>query len=228
MFKNYLDELSKLVFRPILFYSRLPEGEWHDKPVTFLGITGFIVSIVSAFIVFVTISLPIGATLFEKVQPSKYLIIAPVMFVLACAFSIMTLILVFGVVLAILFGLFWFIAVLLYPASNIFGERGNFIKDIKSLFYSSGTVLVFCLPILMVFLTKNRAMDFTNFVIGYNMLYSFWVLYLYGVMAIIARKEHNLPKWKAFAAAVLPVLFLILIGIIVNKAILPKIQPWIM
>ena len=73
MFKNYLDELSKLVFRPILFYSRLPEGEWHDKPVTFLGITGLIVSIVSAFIVFVTIYLPIGATLFEKVQPSKYL-----------------------------------------------------------------------------------------------------------------------------------------------------------
>lgn len=228
MFKNYLDNLSKLIFRPILFFATIPEGDWYEKPVTFAGVTTLILSILLTGVIFITQYLPIGATLLEKVNPSKYIIVSPVFFVLGCIFFIMTLILIFGALLALILGIYWFLAVLLYFSSKALGFAGDYLKDVKAMFFVSGTALVFALPILMIIMTKNRLMDFTNFVIGYNMLYSFWIIYLYGMFAIIARKEHGLPKSKAFVAAILPVLFLILVGILANKVILPKFQPWIM
>lgn len=227
MLKNYYDDLLRLIFRPILFYTRLPEGVWYEKPVSFVGITSVILAFFATFVVFITQYIPIGATLLEKVIPSKYIIISPVMLVLAFMFFVITFTIIFGVLLAALLLLFWALAIALFLTAVSLGGKGDYLKNIKALFYLAGTALVFVIPILFIVLAKKKLMDFTNFSIGYNMLYSFWVLYLYGVLAIIARKIFKLEKSKAFICALVPVIFLIIVGILVHSFILPKFSGFI-
>ncbi|MBI5700955.1 hypothetical protein HZC34_03785 [Candidatus Saganbacteria bacterium] len=236
MFRSYLNDLAKMIFRPILFFTVIPEGKWYDKPASFAGFTSALLSFVLASVIFVTQFMPIGSTMFEKVQPSKIIIASPVMAVLGLMFFAMTFALLFGLLLVILLILSATIGSLLFSASFVLFSKHEstvginnegFLKDIKASLYSSGSMAVFILPILMILLTKSSRMDFTNFKIGYNMLYSFWVLYMYGILAIIARKNHDLPKWKAFAAALLPIIFLILVGVVVSKVVLIKISSMI-
>ncbi len=77
MFKQYLDELSRLIFRPIQFYTRMPVSEWFEGPVTFVGLTAVILAAFLTIVIFVTQYIQIGSTLLEKVDPSKVLIIVP-------------------------------------------------------------------------------------------------------------------------------------------------------
>ena len=151
------------------------------------------------------------------------------MAVLAFTFFVITYSITFGLFLVLILLLFWLLAVLLYYTGNLLAKGpGDYLKYLKASFYSSAVVIAFILPILFVILTKNRLMDFTNYVVGYNIIYSLVVLFLYGLEAIIARKAHGLKKWKAFVSALVPLLFMVIVGILANKVILPKIMPWIM
>jgi len=87
-------------------------------------------------------------------------------------------------------------------------------------------ILVGIFPVLMILLSKRGILDFTNYRIGYNIVYSFAVLYLYGLEAIAIRKTHKVEKWQAFVAALLPAVLLIILGMVVNK-MLPRFANWI-
>jgi len=224
---DYFIELKKLLVQPILFFTKMPEGEWYEGAVTFVGITSMILSLLATFVVFITQYFPIGGTLLEEVSGFKILIVSPIVFVLIFVFFVITFSSFFIFFLAAILAMFSFLGVLIFWGGNILGGKGAFIKDIKASFYSSGVTLVLAAPIIFVLLVKNGAMDFTNFRIGYNMIYGFTVLFLYGLQAIIARKVHGLRKWKAFIVALLPFLFLIIVGILVDKIVLTKISPWI-
>lgn len=228
MIKEYLENLFAILLRPIWFFTFMPEGDWNDKPITFAGITAAFISFGIVIIVFWTQYSPISITLLEKVQPTKYLIITPVMATLAFTFFVITFSIAFGVLLFVILSMFWFLGVLLFLGGNILGGYGDYFKDIKASFYSSAVSIVLLIPIFFVFLTKSKLMIFTNYVAGYNICYWFTALFLYGLQAIIARKVHNLRKWKAFVAALLPLIFMIIIGLAINKFILPKVFPWVM
>jgi len=227
MLKNYFQDLMKLLLQPILFFTRMPDSEWWDKPVTFLGITAMILAFFTAFSVFITQYIPIGSTLFEKVSGLKIIIVSPVMLVLAFMFSVIAFSILFVSFLAGMLLLFWMLGALIFWGGNILKGKGDYLKDVKASFYSSGIFLALIIPVFMLVLLKNKTMDFTNFAIGYNIFYGFAILFLYGLQAIIARKVHGLKKWKAFIVALLPFLVLIMLGVIVSYLILPKISPWI-
>lgn len=227
MLKDYYATLTRLIFRPILFYTRMPEGGASDKPVTFVGITAALLALALTLIIFITQYVIIGATLLEKVPPAKTVIIVPVMLMLAFMFFVITFALLFGLIVAVLLALSWGLAILLFVTSNALGGKGDYLSDLKASFYAMGTTLAFILPMLLIPLAKRGIIDFTNFLIGYNMLYSFWVLYLYGLLSIVSRKVHKLPKGKAFIGTLLPVVFLILAGIAAYYIVMPKAMPFI-
>ncbi len=230
MFKNYLKELNTLIFRPILFYTKLPAGDWKEEGLTFCGITAFVISFFASIVIFITQYWPIGVTLLEKVNPSKVIIVAPVMLVLAFMFFVITITLSLGLFLGVLSGLFIVLSFVSMVSAKIFGAVENFKNPgsvLKSFFYLSGTTLIFILVMFFVVLTKKGLMDFTNFTIGYNMIYGLWVLYVYGMISITIRKVYGLPKWKSFLGAIIPALFLLVLGFFGAKVVLPKISPWI-
>ena len=227
MLKFYWETLWKVILQPIYFYTVLPEGEWSDKPVTFAALTAWILAAVTSTVIFFTQLWPIGATLFEKVSGWQMVIVFPVALLLAFMFFLITIMIVGGIFMALVLSLFYVLGVLIHVASRALGGRGKIFTAIKASLYSSAVLIVAVLPILLVFFTKRGILDFTNFKIGYNMFYCFAVLYIYGLQAIISRKEYKVSKAMAFTAAVLPALLLIIIGIVVSQLVLPKIQPWL-
>jgi hypothetical protein len=215
-------------FRPILFFSRLPGGEWTGESVTFTGVIAWILALLVAAVVFITQYVPIGGTLWEGVPTGKLILVVPVMVLLGAMFFFVTFVILGGVFLALILGLFYALGALLYWSSKLLGGRGSFLETIKASNYSSAVILVFILPILMMIATKRGILDFTNFRIGFNMTCSFAVLYLYGLQAIISRKVAGLSRPMAFTAALACALALAVLFWAVNFAILPKLAPWIM
>lgn len=224
MFKSYYDDLARLIFRPILFFTRMPQSGWFEKPVTFLGLNILILSLLMVVVIFITQYMPIGSTLYEKVNPSRIIFTLPVMVVLSFTFSAIAFSIVFAVLLVLFLLLFWVLALIMYQTGNLLGGNGDYIEYVKASFYSSGVFIAFAVIILTIIPAKNGALDFTKFVVGYNILYSFVVLYLYGLFAIIIRKLHKVSKTKAFIGALVPAVFLAIIGIFIGHFILPKLQ----
>lgn len=228
MFKKYCDLLVLIWFRPILFYTRLPAGAWTGESVTFTGVIAWILALLVAAVIFITQYVPIGSTLWEGVPAGKLFLVVPVMALLAFMFFFITVIILGGVFMAGLLGLFYALGAGLYWSSKFWGGKGDYLQTLKASNYSSAIMLVFILPIFMMIMTKRGILDFTNFRIGFNMTCSFAVLYLYGLQAIISRKLFGLSRPLAFAAALLPALAMVILTLGISFVILPKIAPWIM
>lgn len=227
MLRSYWKTLYQVLVQPIYFYTFMPAGEWSDKPITFAGVTAWILAALASLVVFFTQLAPIGATLFEKVSGYRMIIILPVAALLAFMFYLITVMIIGGVMMALVFALFYVLGLAIHASSYLMGGRGEALKSIKASLYSSASLLAMLFPILLIFLTKRGILDFTNFRIGYNMFYCFAVLYLYGLFAIISRKVYKVSKASAFIAALLPLLILILLGIIMSQLVLPEMQPWL-
>ncbi len=228
MLKDFFSVLSEILLNPILFFSDIKDEDWYQRPVTIAGIASLILSFAVTISIFITTYLPIGATLFEKVNPSRVIFAYPTIVVLGFAFSVITLSIAFSLFLFLNLAVFGTLGWLVYFAGNVISKsHGDFLKHLKASFYLSATSILFVIPILMIILTKNKIIGFTNFRVGYNIIYGLLVIFLYGVEAIISRKMHGLKKWKAFVVALIPLLVLLAFGVGIDKFILPKIQPWI-
>jgi hypothetical protein len=122
---------------------------------------------------------------------------------------------------------FYALGYLLNLGGKLMGGKADLYQSIKASYYSSATSLLMILVAIMAIFSKRGLMDFTNFKIGYNIIYSFFVLYLYGIMAIASRKTHGVERWKAFVAALVPIVLLIVAGLAVNLVLINKIQNWV-
>ncbi|KAF0134674.1 MAG: hypothetical protein FD145_505 [Candidatus Saganbacteria bacterium] len=227
MFKKYYDAATMIFFRPILFFSKMPQGEWKDDAFNFCGMTSFLISFVVSLVVFINQLIPIGSTLWEGLSGIKMLMVLPIMVVLAFMFFIIIFSIVGGILMAVFFALFYAIGCLQFWAGKYLGGKGELNLLVKASLYSSAVFLIMILAALLALLSKRGIIDFTNFRIGYNIVYSFVILYLYGILAIAQRKVHGFEKWKAFSVAVLPIILMIIIGIVIDKAILPKVVNWV-
>ena len=227
MFKKYLDTVFMLMVQPILFYTKMPAGNWKEESLAFCGVTSWIVSFFISLTVFINQLLPVGLTLWVQVHGWKMLMVSPVAAVLACMFFIIIYSIVGGLLLAGFIALFYILGYLLNLGGKWMGGKVELNQSIKASYYSSVSALILILAAILAIFSKKGLMDFTNFKIGYNIIYSFFVLYLYGILAIASRKTHGIERWKAFVAALVPIALLIIVGIAVNLVLINKIQNWV-
>jgi hypothetical protein len=227
MLKKYLDTVFMLMVQPILFYTKMPAGSWRDESLAFCGATSWIVSFFVSLTVFVNQLLPVGLTLWVQVHGWKMLIVSPIAAVLACMFFIIVYSIVGGILMAGFLALFYALGYLLNLGGKWMGGKAELNQSVKASYYGSVSALVLVLAAVLAIFSKKGALDFTNFKIGYNIVYSFFVLYLYGIMAIASRKTHGVERGKAFVAALVPITLLIIVGIAVNLVLINKIQNWV-
>jgi len=227
MFKRYLETVAQVLVRPIFFYTNLPAGDWREESVTFCSITSWVLAFVLSIVIFINQLLPVGVTLWVQVTGWKLAIISPVMAVLTFMFFVIIYSIIGGALMAGLLALFSALGCLLYFGGKVMGGQSELVSSIKASLYGSAVALVMIFPMIFMILSKRGILDFTNFKIGYNIVYSFFVLYLYGILAIAARKTQGIERWKAFAAAVLPAAILIILGIFVSIFVLPRMQNWV-
>ncbi|OGB90775.1 hypothetical protein A2625_07010 [candidate division WOR-1 bacterium RIFCSPHIGHO2_01_FULL_53_15] len=225
--KEYFVEWWIIIARPILFYTKLKEESWKEQSLTFLLFSSWILAAAFSLAIFIVQYLPIGATLVTGIIGFKFLLITPVILTLAFAFYMITLLIVGGV-LSILFGAaFYAIGFILHYIYLAFGGQGRLNRMIQSSFYSSAVVLFLALPAAFAVVTRYGWLELSLFAVGFNIVYVFIAVYVYGLWAVAGRKTYGVAKWRAFAGALVPVVLLLIFGFIFDKIGLRKLEAWI-
>jgi Yip1 domain len=220
----YLDTLYKILVKPILFYQDMPKGKWRDDALSFEMVTGWILAFALTVVFFINSYLPTGLSLIEGIQGRKLLIVVPVLTVMGFVFFAMTVLIVGGIFVVAIFGLLFVCAAVLNFLLILLGGKGNLFEVVKASLYSSACLLASLLNIFLMLLVKFKLMSFSVWITGERVIFYCVCVYLYGLFSILGRKTHNVPKWKAFLAATVPFIILVLINIVLSGKILPKLS----
>ncbi len=170
MLKDFFSVLSEILLNPILFFSDIKDEDWYQRPVTIAGIASLILSFAVTISIFITTYLPIGATLFEKVNPSRVIFAYPTIVVLGFAFSVITLSIAFSLFLFLNLAVFGTLGWLVYFAGNVISKsHGDFLKHLKDavLAVSEKKQIVFCnAPAAELFQVAEEKMTGRSFCTG--------------------------------------------------------------
>lgn len=219
----YLDTLNRIILKPILFYQDMPKGKWHEDPLSFAMVTGWILAFALTLVFFINSYLPTGLSLIEGIQGPKMIIVIPVLAVMGFAFFAMTVLIVGGILIGAILGLLFFCAAVLNLLLILLGGKGNIFEVGKASLYSSAVMLAGLLNILLMLPVKLKMLTFADWITGERVVFYCAAVYLYGLFSILGRKTHNVPRWKAFLAATVPFIALVLINIILSAKVLPKL-----
>lgn len=224
---KYLETWWTIIARPIYFYTKLKEESWKEKSLTFLLYTSWILAAAVTLAILLIQYLPIGSTLVEGIRGFKFIIILPVLITLALVFLGITLLILGGVLALVLGAAFYAVGFVLHYTYLLMGGKGSLNRMVQSSLYSSAVALAGLFPALFAILTRYNLLDFSLFRVGYNLVYAMTILFVYGLWAVAGRKTYNVPKWKAFLGALVPVVLLLLFGFAFDKIALSKIETWI-
>lgn len=211
--------------RPIFFYVKMPEGQWSEEPLTFAAASAWIFAFGVTITVFFTQYLPTGLTLLEGLTPLKLLIVSPVVLVIASVFFGMTVLVIGGIMMVLVLGILYGVGVLIHFTLRIMGGKGNFFEMIKGAFYSGAAFLFGLIPCIIAIFAKYKLISFWQFQMSENIVYYIACIYIYGLWAIAGKKIHDVPRWKAFVGALLPLIVLVLVQIFLNAKIFPRVAP---
>lgn len=224
---NYFSVWWTIMARPIYFYARLKEENWQEKSLTFLIFSAWILALAGTADIFVMHYVPIGATLVEGITGWKFVFILPVLITLALVFLAITAMILGGVMVAASGSAFYAIGFVLHQVYRLFGGSGSLNRMLQSAGYSSAVMLSGLLLALLALLTRFEWLSFPLFRVGFNLVYFLTLLFAYGLWAVMGRRNYSIPKWKAFAGALAPVIILLIFGWAFDKMALSKLEPWI-
>lgn len=227
MIKWYLETWWTIIARPIYFYTRMKEESWKEKSLSFLLISSWILAAITTLSIFFIQYIPIGSTLVEGISGIKFLTILPVILTLALVFILITFLILGGVFVFVFGAAFYAIGLVLHYVYLLAGGKGSLNRMLQSSFYSSAVVLAGLFPILFAILTRYGLLDISLFRVGYNLIYGLTILFVYGLWAVAGRKTYGVPRWRAFAGALVPVIILLIFGMAFDKIALSKLESWI-
>lgn len=201
----------------------MPKGNWKEEPLSFALVTGWIMAFTTTFIFFINSYLPTGLSLIEGIQGQKLIIVVPVLLVMGFAFFAMTMLILGGIMIGAILGLLLFCAATLDFLLILLGGKGNIFEVLKATLYTSAVMLAGLLNIFLMLPVKLKLMSFNDWINGERVVFYCACVYLYGLFSILGRKTHKVPKWKAFLAATIPFIVLVLVNVILSSKILPKL-----
>jgi len=219
----YFDTLYKVIVKPILFYQHMPKGSWKEDPLSFAMVTGWILAFALTLVVFINNYLPTGLSLINGIQGQKLIIVIPVLAIMGSAFFAMTVLIVGGMLIGFLLGLLFSCAAVLNFLLILLGGKGNIFDVVKASLYSSSVMLAGLLNIFLMISVKYKLMTLSDWITGERVIYYCASVYMFGLFSILGRKTHNVPRWKAFLAATVPFLAMVLVNVILSSKILPKL-----
>lgn len=225
--KEYFVEWWVIIARPILFYTKLKEESWQEKSLTFLLYSSWVLAFFASLAIFIIQFVPIGSTLVAGIVGWKFIIILPVLLTLAFAFFMITFLIVGGLLVISFGAAFIALAFVLHYIYRMMGGRGQVNKMIQYMLYSSAVILFLCLPALFGIMTRYNLLELSLFKVGFNIVYVFMTVYVYGLWAVAGRKVYGVPRWKAFAGALAPVILMLIFGLIFDKIGITKLESWI-
>ncbi|OGC12262.1 hypothetical protein A3K48_07395 [candidate division WOR-1 bacterium RIFOXYA12_FULL_52_29] len=227
MLRWYWKTWWQVMARPIYFYVKLKEESWKEKAYSFFLVSAWLVAFAMTAAVFFFQYLPIGATLIEGISGYKLLVIMPVMLTLAFVFFLITFFILAGLLVVSLTAAFFALAYLLHYIYLVLGGRGNVERALQAVFYGSAFIVGAWLIVIIAFLTHFGFLSFELFRVGFNFIFVLLIVYAYGLLAVIGRRVYGVPKWKAFAGALVPFFLLLIFAFAFDKIGMERLKSWI-
>lgn len=213
--------------KPIYFYVRLKEESWKEKAYSFFLVSAWLVAFAMTAGVFFFQYWPVGATLIEGISGYKLLVIMPVMLTLAFVFFLITFFILAGLLIVSLTAAFFVLSYVLHYIYSSLGGRGSVERTLQAVFYSSAFIVGAWLMMIIAFLTHFELLSFELFRVGFNFIFVLLIVYLYGLLAVIGRRIYGVPKWKAFAGALVPFFLLLIFAFLFDKIGMERLKSWI-
>ena len=223
----YLNTWWSIMARPIYFFTNIPKGLWQEEALSFAGYTAWFISFFLAIAVFIVQQVPIGLRLTEGASLKQIIIASPVLIVFSSAFFAMTLLIVGGVMLGVVIGGLYVAGAVLHTVLKLLGGKGSLHQMIKASLYSGASLTAFIIPVVFAILIKAHLTQLWQLYTLENIVYYGVCLYIYGLWSIAGRKVHDVPKWKAFLAAILPLAVLVLFGVVFHAKVFPKVDKFL-
>jgi len=227
MLKTYFATWWQVMARPIFFFSKLQEESWKENSLTFLISTAWLTALLMTIAVFILQYIPIGSTLVAGIHGYKFILITPVILTLAAVFFTLTWLIAGGAMVVGLGAGFWALAFVLHYIYVLLGGKGKLNRMVQQAYYSSAVALAVLFPLILALMTRFGWLDFSLFRVGFNFVFVCLVVYIYGLWAVAVRKVYNVPKWQAFAGALVPALLLLIFGLLFDKIGITKLESWI-
>jgi len=213
---------QRVMVRPIWFFQNLHTLR-SDEHIEYVTINSIILAIGVSTVIFFTQYLNMGLSFLAKVSGIKILIVVPTLLVMGIMFVTMTFLIIAFLLLITFIVLSNIMAAIMHYGAVILRGRGNMLQAIKAVQFSSGVFLVMLIPMFLIFFSKWGMIEPYYLSVGENVIFYLGCIYLYGLLSIASKKIYNIPRWKAFLVAIAPVIFIILVNIVFNLIILPKL-----
>ncbi len=225
--KWFAEKWLEIMLRPIYFFTVMKEESWQDDSLSFLLASAWICAFFASIMLFIVSYVPIGQYMIAGIVGFKFLVILPVLCVLAFNFFMITFLIMGGMMVCGFFVAQAICAIFIHFIASLWKGKGELNRMLQSMFYSNAAFMTVNLVFLLLLIVKFAGWGFPMFKVGYNLIYFLTLLFVYGLWSIIIRKNYDLPKWKSFVIALIPILLLLLFGLVFDKIALSKFEPWV-
>ncbi|MFA5839780.1 MAG: hypothetical protein WC890_03875 [Candidatus Margulisiibacteriota bacterium] len=225
--KWFYDKWFEVMLRPIYFFTVMKEESWQDDSLSFLLASAWISAFFASIMLFIVSYVPIGQYMIAGIAGFKFLVILPVLCVLAFNFFMITFLIMGGMMVCGFFVAQAICALFIHSVASLWQGKGELNRMLQSMFYSNAAFMTVNLVFILMLVVKFAGLGFPMFKVGYNLIYFLTLLFVYGLWSIIIRKNYDLPKWKSFIIALIPILVLLLFGLVFDKIALSKFEPWV-
>jgi len=222
----YRDDLIKILFRPIFFFTHMEKGPLKDKPVTFLLLSCWIFSFLMSAFVFMATIYPMVSVLIEGISGPKLAVVIPLFAFFCFIFFIMILIMAGPVIIGLIFSFFSLLSLFLNYIAGKFGGTGDLKTMIKASFYSGAVLIPLSLMPLIAAATRYNLLSQQDLRVGLNLLFVAVIFYLWGLWSIAIRKIYGLSKQKALSASFIAVFLVLLLQMVAGSKIIAIIERW--
>jgi len=224
--KWYLDDLFTILSRPIYFYTFMENGQWKEKSLSFVTVSGWIFSFLLSIAAFIISVYPMVSVLIAGFSGIKLIVVIPVFTAFCIVLFLMIFIITLFFITALLIALFSLFALLLHYFAGRFGGKGDVKETIKALFYSSAVILPVSILPLFALLAKFKVFSSQNFGIAVNLMMFLAIIYLWGLWSIAVRKVYKLSKKNALLSTFIVSFLVILLQVVVGTKIVSMLERW--
>ncbi len=225
--KWYFGELTRLMLRPIYFFTFMEKGELKDKPFSFILGTSWSIS---AFVSLVIFMVPVRKMIFglaTGLSGIKFLLITPVLAVMSAVFFFIIFLTVLCVMVLAILAFFTAAALALDLAAGIFHRTSSLKEMLRASYYSSGALVFLVILVLPAVMAKLKLLSFGDFTVGTNIVFFMMIIYLWGLWSIAVRKVYKISRIKSASLSLTVIILVILLQMLVSLKLLPKLERWV-
>ncbi len=225
-FDWYKDTLTKVLFRPIYFFTTMEKGPLKDKPVTFLLLNCWVFSLLISAFLFMAAIYPMVSVVLTGINGPKLAIIIPLFAFFCFMFFAMVLIIAGPMIIAALFSLSLLLSLLLHYIAGKFGGVGKLSDMIRASFYCGAVIIPFSLMPVIAAAARYGLISRQNLNIGAGLLFTITIIYLWGLWSIAIRKIYGISRKKALSASFITAFLVILLQMALGPKIMTIIERW--